>query len=182
MEKENKESILSEYNVEEVTAPIAIQSLQLLDKNNSIIATHKVYALNSFCINNEMEGGNPPIKELGPFPIYMCMIESYVNGRGIGLKLWKYGETVLHSRSSKPYYRLVQDITDNGWSKRHLPEFIEHLRKQNINVEVVSEKEEEDDDYFCLLLIGKQEDSAKTPKISNENFVENSSSFQLSKH
>ena len=161
MEKENKESILSEYNVEEVTAPIAIQSLHLLDENNDIVATHKVYALNPFCINNEMEGGNPPIKELGPFPIYMCMIESYVNGRGIGLKLWKYGETVLYSRSSKPYYRLVKDISDNGWSRRHSPEFIEYLREQNINVEVVSEKYYENEDYNCLLLIGKDENSTQ---------------------
>lgn len=160
MEKENKESILSEYNVEEVTAPIAILSLHLLDENNDIVATHKVYALNPFCINNEMEGSYPPF-ELGPYPIYMCMIESNINRRGIGLEFWKYGETVLHSRSSKPYYRLVKDISDNGWSRRHSPEFIEYLREQNINVEVVSEKYYENEDYNCLLLIGKDENSTQ---------------------
>ena len=73
MENESKESIISEYNVEEVTAPIAIQSLQLLDKNNSIVATHKVYALNSFCINNEMEGGNPPM--IQPNMVLIFIIE-----------------------------------------------------------------------------------------------------------
>ncbi len=182
MENESKENIISEYNVEEVDDHIAIQSLQLLDEDYNIVATHKVYTINSFCINNEMEGSNPPLKDLGPYPKYMSIIESYIHRRGIGLEFWKYGETVLHSRSSKPYYRLVQDITPNGWSRRHLPEFIEYLEKQNINVEIVSEKDVEDNDYLCLLLIGKDEDFTNTQNMSEKNLVGNSRELELSKH
>lgn len=156
MENESKESILSEYNVTEIEDDLAIQILQLLNRNNDIVATHEIYAINSFCIDNEMKGSYPPF-ELGPYPIYMCMIESNINGRGIGLKFWEYGEAVLYSRSSKPYYRLVQDLSDNGWTRRHLPEFIEYLQKQNINVTVISEKEGEGNNYSCLLLIGEDE-------------------------
>lgn len=161
MENESKESIISEYNVEEVDDYLAIQSLQLLDEDYNLVATHKVYAINSSYVLNEMKDSHPPTENLEQHPIYMCQIDSHIKQRGIGLKLWKYGETVLYSRSSKPYYRLVKDISDNGWSRRHSPEFIEYLREQNINVEVVSEKYYENEDYNCLLLIGKDENSTQ---------------------
>ncbi len=154
MEKENT---ISNYNIEEVDDQFAIHSLLLVGANSDAVATYNIYSLNSRYIGEYISGCNSPV-EIEPYPTYVGMIESHVNRIGIGLEFWKYGETTLYFKSEKPYYRIIQDITKNGWTKKYLPEVIEHLRDQGIKVDILLEDYNEKKQYFSLLLVGKQED------------------------
>lgn len=73
------------------------------------------------------------------YTLYVGAIHSYKPNIGIGTSLWKYGELEFFLSQSKPYYRFIDDMSENGWTQRRIPELLEYLESQNVPIKCIWE-------------------------------------------
>lgn len=67
-------------------------------------------------------------------PLYKGNLHSYKKGVGLGLAMWEKTELEFVKQEGK-VLRYIFDNSENGWTKRHLPDLISYLNSKNVTTE-----------------------------------------------
>lgn len=68
--------------------------------------------------------------------IYQGSIHSYQ--KGLGRPVWKYGELTFILRK-KHAFRIIIDLSPEGWTPEVLPEVLDYLSSKGVNTEIIWE-------------------------------------------
>lgn len=127
------------YRIEEQDIFSDGRILRVVDEEGNTIADHTIVPeskkeiafLNSRILCPQLEDT--------PYTVYVGAIHSFKTNMGIGTSLWKYGELEFFRSQSRPYYRFIDDMSENGWTQRRIPELLEYLESQNVPIKCIWE-------------------------------------------
>lgn len=98
---------LSKYRIEEKNNFFTQQTLHLIDSKGYTIAKHEIYSLSNNYAQKESSTHHSDFFYSPSLHFYTGRIDSYVNGQGIGLEFWKYGEKYFY------YIQLPKTLLQN---------------------------------------------------------------------
>lgn len=113
------------------------QKLRVIDDKGHTVADHTIIPENEKDIAFRNSMISCPQLEDTPYTVYVGAIHSHI--QGIGMSLWKYGELEFFLSQSRPYYRFIDDMSEDGWTQRRIPELLEYLESQNVPIKCIWE-------------------------------------------